>query len=139
MLSLSGQYAAATTEAQRSALLSEGQAVLAAKSPNALGQNVAFCFFHTAGLIVSVVMLHSEIFSKTTAYLGILFNGFGLGFPIGMALAPGNVAVAGTAWIVAVIFWVLWYIGIARTFHRLSVAVEVPLRGNHRPSAASHL
>lgn len=119
MFSLSRQYAAAATDRQRPALLSEGQAVLAAKSPSALGQNVAFVFFHVAGLIVSLVMLRSGVFSKTAAYLGMLFNGFGLGFPLGMALKPGSVAIPMVAWIIAAVFWVFWYIAIARTLRRL--------------------
>lgn len=119
MLALSGRYAAAATDAQRVTLISAGEATLAAKNVNSIGQNVAFVLFHAAGLIVSLVMLRSGIFSKTTAYLGILFNGFGLGFPIGMALRPGNVVIPTVAWITAVIFWVFWYIGIALTFRRL--------------------
>jgi len=119
MLRLSGRYAAATTDAQRAALVSAGEALLASKNVGSTGQNVAFVFFHVAGLILSLVMLRSAIFSKRTAWLGILFNGFGLGFPIAMALAPGSVIIPGTAWIIAVIFWVFWYIGIARTLRRL--------------------
>jgi hypothetical protein len=139
MLALGHQYAAASTDAQQAALVSAGEAVLVAKSPFALGQNVAFVFFHAAGLMVSLVMLRSGIFSKRCAILGMLFNAFGLGFPLSVALAPGSVFLPGAAWTIGVIFWVFWYIGIARTFHRLSAAVKGQLRGNHRPSAASHL
>jgi len=120
MLGLSGQYAAATNDAQRAELVSAGEALLTDKNVGSMGQNVAFVFFHVAGLIVSLVMLRSLIFSKRTAWLGILFNAFGLGFPIALALAPGSVILPGAAWIIGVIFWVFWYIGIARTFHRLA-------------------
>jgi hypothetical protein len=126
MLRLSGHYAAATTDAQRAALVSAGEALLAAKNVGSTGQNVAFVFFHVAGLIVSLVMLRSAIFTKTTAYLGMLFNGFGLGFPIAMALAPGSVIIPGTAWIIAVIFWVFWYIGITLTLRRLGRSQRRP-------------
>ena len=73
-------------------------------------------------------MLRSEVFSNRTAYLGMLFNGFGLGFPLGMALAHGRLIIPGTAWIIAVIFWVFWYIAIARTLHRLARTVSETVR-----------
>jgi hypothetical protein len=119
MLALSGKYAAATTDAQRATLVSSGEAVLTARNVGSIGQNVAFVFFHVAGLIVSLVMLRSGIFSKRCAILGMLFNGFGLGFPLAMALAPGSVFLPGAAWIIGVIFWVFWYIAIALTLRRL--------------------
>lgn len=122
MLALSHRYTAATTDAQRSMLLSTGQALLTVKNPLGLGQNVAFVFVSVAGLIVSAVMLHSRVFSRRTAYMGLLHNAIALGFPIGVALAPGIPAVPGAAWIVSVFFWVAWYVGIARTLRRLGAA-----------------
>lgn len=124
MLALSGRYATAAADAQRAAIVSAGEAVLATKNVGSIGQNVAFVFFHAAGLIVSLVMLRSGIFSRRCAYLGMLFNGFGLGFPLAVALAPGSVVLPGAAWITAVIFWVFWYIAIALTFRRLGRAAR---------------
>jgi len=120
MLTLSSHYAAAATDAHRAALVSTGEAVLAGKNVFSVGQNVAFVFFHVAGLIVSLVMLRSGISSKRCAYLGMLFNGFGLGFPLAVVLAPGNIFLPGAAWVIGVIFWVFWYIGIAFTLRRSS-------------------
>jgi hypothetical protein len=120
VMTLSQRYAAATTDTQRSILAAEGQSLLALKNPTALGQNLAFVLVNVGGLIASIVMLRSGIFSKGTAYVGLLHNGIALGYPIGVALAPGVTAIPGTAWIVAVFFWVFWYIGIARTLCRLA-------------------
>jgi len=122
MLALSHQYAVATSDAQRSMLLSTAQSLLAVKNPLALGQNVAFVFVNVAGLIVSTVMLRRSVFSRRTAYMGLLHNAIALGFPLGVALAPGIPAISGAAWIVSVFFWVFWYIGIARTLRRLGSA-----------------
>lgn len=73
MLSLSDQYAAATTDAQRTTLLAAGQAVLANTSQRVVGGfNVGLFLVSVAGLIVSSVMLHSSPFSRSTAYVGIL-------------------------------------------------------------------
>jgi len=122
MLTLSQQYAAATKDAQRSQLLSKAQALLATKNPAAVGQNVAFVFINVAGLIISTLMLRSGVFSRATAWMGLLHNAIALGYPIGVALAPGIPAIPGAAWIISVFFWVLWYIGIAGTLRRLGSA-----------------
>jgi hypothetical protein len=68
LLSLSDQYAAATTDAQRSMLLAAGQALLAISNPNALGPGtLGFLLVTLAGLIISIVMLQTSIFGKVTA------------------------------------------------------------------------
>ena len=122
MLRLSSQYAVAITDAQRSIILTAGEQVIESESPFAVGQNLAFVLFNAGGLILSTAMLRSSIFSARTGWLGILFNTFALGFPLGVALAPGNQIVPGAAWVIAVLFWVFWYIGIARTLWRLARA-----------------
>jgi hypothetical protein len=119
MLTLSDQYAAATTDAQRSMLLAAGQALLALHNPNVLGQaTLSFFLVTLAGLIISTAMLSSRVFSKGTAYTGILANVFGLGYPLGVALAPSTVVLALVALSLSVsaCFLVIWYLLIA---HRL--------------------
>lgn len=78
MLYLSDQYAAATTDAQRSMLLTAGEAMLA--TFNGTASHVSYVFAALALLTISVVMLRSGIFSKITAYMGIISNIFALGF-----------------------------------------------------------
>jgi len=75
MLSLSHQYAAATTEAEKSIVLAAGQAMLAV-SEGTGGQYAGMPLAWLAGLIFSVVMLRNKAFSKATAWVGIL--GLGL-------------------------------------------------------------
>ena len=69
MLSLSNQYAAATTETQRTMLLTAGQVMLETYT------GTAFDIYYVLNTIVlfifSAIMLRSKLFSKTTAYLGI--------------------------------------------------------------------
>jgi hypothetical protein len=69
MLSLSGQYANATTDAQRSLLITVGQAMLAEGQARAGILLIGFAF-----LVISAVMLRGKVFSKVTAYAGILGN-----------------------------------------------------------------
>jgi len=69
MLSLSGQYASATTDAQRSLLVAAGQAMLVEGQSRTGIPLVEF-----ACLVISVVMLRGNVFSNATAYAGILGN-----------------------------------------------------------------
>ncbi|HXZ05248.1 MAG TPA: DUF4386 family protein [Ktedonobacteraceae bacterium] len=69
MLSLSNQYAAATTTMQRVQFLAAGQAMLATYQGTAF--NVYYILGAIATLIISVVMMRSSIFGKVTAYAGI--------------------------------------------------------------------
>jgi hypothetical protein len=79
MLSLSRQFAAATTDAHRSALLGAGEAVLAATNQRAIGGfNIGLLLVSTAGLISSWVMLRATSFRRSTACIGVLAFGLSL-------------------------------------------------------------
>lgn len=70
MLSLSNQYAAATTEAQRSMFLAAGQVMLASYTGTAF--DVYYVLNAIATLMISGVMLRNTIFGKGTASVGIV-------------------------------------------------------------------
>jgi hypothetical protein len=92
MLSLSEGYAAATTEAQRSAYLAAGESTSAVFHGTAFW--VSYLLGSVGGLIVAAVMLRSTVFSKTAAYLRIASSvlDFGLFVPvIGLSIALGSV------------------------------------------------
>ncbi len=92
MLSLSNQYAAATTEAQRSAFLAAGEALLANTGQRAVsGFNVGLFLVSVAGLIVSSVMLKSESFSRSTAVVGLLAYALSLADYLRQALTASPV------------------------------------------------
>jgi hypothetical protein len=82
MLSLSGQYAAATTEAQKSVFLAAGETLVAVFNGTAF--QVSYFLGSINGLILSIAMLKSSLFSKTTAYARIASSAldFGLFIPI---------------------------------------------------------
>ena len=105
MLSLSNQYAAATTDAQRSMLLASGQSMLAIYEGTAF--YVGNFIGATALLIVSIVMLRNNVFGKATAYVGIIANLLGFGLFI-----PNTVGI--TLSIISVLFLAIWWILIAR-------------------------
>jgi hypothetical protein len=111
MLSLSDRYAATTTDAQRTMLLALGQALLTSLQSSTF--YVSYILMSAAGLIISAVMLRSNnIFSKVTAYVGILASVLGLGLfvpTIGLLLS-----------LISLIPTAMWYILIARRLFRLS-------------------
>jgi hypothetical protein len=75
MLFLSHQYAAASTDAEKSIVQAAGQAILSV-SQGTGGQYLGMPLVWLAGLVLSIVMLHSRAFNKATAWTGIL--GLGL-------------------------------------------------------------
>ena len=120
MLSLSDQYAAATTDAERSMLLAAGQAMLASTSQRAVGGfNMGFLLVSVAGLIVSAIMLRSNIFSKVTAYVGILANGLSLADYFRLAFVPAAGLLILFLAIGSGLLLVVWYILIARRLLQL--------------------
>lgn len=127
MLALSKQYVATTTDAQRAMFLAAGQAVLAIHqnaSYAGSGIYLSFLMVSVAGLIISAVMLQSSIFSKGTAYVGILANGFGLGYYIVFAFAPALVFIPIS---ISAIFLLIWY---------LQVGGRLWALGSHRTAGA---
>jgi len=120
MLSLSHQYAAASTDAQRAMLLAAGEALLAINNPGVIHQGagiyLSLSLVTLAGLIISVVMLRSVLFGKITAIIGILANGIALGYFIALVFAPTLYALPI---IISAPFRVTWYILIARKLFQI--------------------
>jgi hypothetical protein len=116
MLSLSGQYASAATDAQRSMLAAAGQTMLV-EGLNRMG----IFLIDSAGLVISAVMLRSEGFSKA-AYAGVLGNGLMIVFEIILAFVPAwrsaglGIAVCGGLSIMT------WYLMVGRRLLQLGSA-----------------
>jgi hypothetical protein len=119
MLSLSNQYAAATTDAQRSVFLAAGQTVLTNTNQRLLGGfNMGLFLVSVAGLIVSSVMLRSNSFSRLTGYMGILANVVSLADYLREALAP-PVAVALVVILSYALFSGIWFFLVGRRLYQL--------------------
>ncbi|MBA7500966.1 MAG: DUF4386 family protein [Clostridia bacterium] len=128
MLSLSDQYAAATTDAQRSQFLAAGQAMLANTNQRAVeGFNMGFLLVSVAGLIVSAVMLRSNIFSKVTAYVGILASALSLAEYFRLVFVPEAVLLLLFIAIASCLLLLIWYILIARRLFQLGRLEKKPL------------
>ena len=78
MLSLSDKYAAAATDQTRSQLLAAGEAILAADMWHGTGAIIGGILLQSGAVLVSVVMLRTRVFSRTTACVGIVTHGLDL-------------------------------------------------------------
>jgi hypothetical protein len=101
MLSLSNQFAVATTEAQKTMLLAAGQVMLETY------KGTAFDIYYVLNAIVlfifSPVMLRSKLFSRATAYLGFLA---GI-----LMIVPSSAGMLGLYFALAsLIPWAIWLV-----------------------------
>ncbi|HEU5345661.1 MAG TPA: DUF4386 family protein [Ktedonobacterales bacterium] len=111
MLSLSSQYDAATTEAERSRLLAAGQATLAIWQGSAY--DIGYVLGGVAMLIIAVVMLRSAVFSRPTAYIGLLTGA--------LMLIPATAGTVGLVLsLVSLAPALIWDILIARRLFQLA-------------------
>jgi hypothetical protein len=93
LFSLSNQYAAATSEAARSQFLAAGQVILVNTGQRAVGGfNLGLLLVSVAGLIFSMAMLRSTIFSRSIAIWGILANAISLVDYLRQALTDSPIA-----------------------------------------------
>jgi hypothetical protein len=109
MFSLSDQYAAATTEAQRSTFLAAAEAMLATWQGTAF--QAAYILGSFAGIAVGAVMLRSAVFSNVTGWMAILGNAVGLGLYVPVV----GVYIS----VFSVLFLEIWYILISRRLLQL--------------------
>ncbi len=110
MLTLSDRYAAAATDAQKSLVLAAGEGAMSIWQGTSF--QVSYVIGSVAAILISLVMLRSGAFSKTTAYLGVVANVIALGLyvpKIGVYIS-----------IFSVLFLWVWYALIARGFLRLA-------------------
>jgi len=134
MVSLSQKYAAATTEATRAQLLAAGEAILATDIWHGTGAIMGGILVQSGAVLISVVMLRSSVFGKTTAYLGIVMHGLDLAHIVfGVFLPLSGVvlmAIAGP-------LYPIWLFLVGRRL--LQLATTGSTRGNGAPlGTATH-
>jgi hypothetical protein len=113
MLSLGKQYSVATSDVQKAALLSAGQAILAINDPLAsspsTGAYVSLLLIALAGLLFSVLMLSTH---QATAIVGLLASGCDLIYCLTFTLIPlfpVYLFLAGAG-----LFYLIWHLLVAR-------------------------
>ena len=119
MLSLSRQYAAATTDAHRSMLLAAGEALLANTNQRTVGGfNIGLLFVSIAGLVVSLVMLRATSFRRATAYIGILAFGLSLADYL-RQIFTSSLAIALLLILSGAFLLVIWFVLVGRRLLQL--------------------
>ncbi|MGZ7056796.1 MAG: hypothetical protein ACXVK3_14835 [Candidatus Angelobacter sp.] len=117
MISLSQKYAAATTEATRTQFLAAGEAILATDIWHGTGAIMGGILVQSGAVLISAVMLRSSVFSRTTAYLGILMHGLDLAHIVFGLFLPGTgvvlLAISGP-------FYPIWLFLVGRRLLRLT-------------------
>jgi len=109
MLALSGRYAAATTDAERGIFLAAGEAMVATWQGTAF--NASYLLGAAAILIVSVIMMRSDVFGRGAAYSGIIAG-------VTMLLPPTVGIVGIVLSLVSLIPTALWLVFVARGLFR---------------------
>lgn len=88
MVQLSDKFAAATSDAVRNQLLAAGEAIMAADIWHSTGAILGGVLLQCGAVLISVVMLRGAVFSKVTAWLGIVMHGLDLAHILGGLFVP---------------------------------------------------
>ncbi len=117
MVALSDKYAAATSDAVRMQLLAAGEAVMAADIWHGTGAILGGVLVQCGAVLISFVMLRGGVFSKATAWLGILMHGLDLAHIVSGLFLPVSgvvlLAIAGP-------FYPIWFFMVGRRLLQLS-------------------
>jgi hypothetical protein len=120
VLSLSSQFAAATTDAERAVFLAAGQAMFTLFNEQAF--LVSYTMVSAAWLVISVVMLRTTLFSRTTGYAGLLAGTAGI-VAVVLEHLPGPdtfILLAIAVYFAAIVFLGLWVVLAGWRLYRLS-------------------
>jgi hypothetical protein len=115
LMALSGKYAAATSDAMKAHFLAAGEAVLATDIWHGTGAYMGGLFVQTGAVWISVVMLRG-VFSKVTAYFGIVTHGLDL---VHILFAPFLPKLAAIFMIVAGLGYPVWLFLVGRRLLQL--------------------
>jgi hypothetical protein len=121
MVYLSDQYATAATEARQSLLLADGEAVIASDMRHSTGAVMGGVLPQSAAVLISVVMLQSNVFSKVTAYVGILTHGLDLAHILVGFFAPGLGVIL---LVIAGPLYLIWFPLVGRRLFQLGQSVS---------------
>jgi hypothetical protein len=123
MLTLSSKYSAATSDAERILLAAAGEAILAHGEDFTPGVFTGFLFGEAAIIAISVVMLRYGVFTRTTAYAGILGGLFLTVFTVWATFVPVLFEVSMLLAMIGGLSSIAWDILTARTLFQLSNSI----------------
>jgi hypothetical protein len=106
MLSLSKQYAAASSDAERAIFVAAGQSMLTMFNENAF--HMSYLIVSASWLLMSIVMFRSQKFGRINSYAGILAGAAGI-VAVVLELSSTKVLyVAISTYFAAIVFLLVW-------------------------------
>ena len=118
LMALSDKYAAATSDAMKAHFLAAGEAVLATDIWHGTGAYIGGILVQTGAVWISVVMLRG-VFSRATAYVGIITHGLDL---VHIVVVPFLPRVSSVFMIIAGLGYPVWLFLVGRKLFRLGKA-----------------
>ena len=119
MLTLSKQYAAATTDSEKSAIMAAGQVILSNTNQRAVGGfNIGLFLVSIAGLLTSIVMIPSRVISRSSAHIGILAFALSLADYLRQALTQ-SLMIGLLVIILGALFLLIWFVQIGFRLYQL--------------------
>jgi hypothetical protein len=115
-LYLSDKYEAAASDFQRNQLLAAGEAVIASDMWHGTGPRIGGLLLQTGALLFSIIMLRTNVFSRSTAITGIATHGLDLAHIIFGFFSPtlGNIMM-----FIAGPLYLLWFPMVGLRLYRL--------------------
>jgi hypothetical protein len=121
LVPLSDKFAAASTDAMRTQLLTAGEAVMAADIWHNTGAILGGILTQCGAVLISIAMLRGGVFSKATAWLGIVMHGLDLAHIVGGLFLPVSgvvlLAIAGP-------LYPIWFFMVGRRLLQLAARRE---------------
>ncbi len=105
-LNLSDKYSLAADDIQKTQILAAGEAILSTDMWHGTSALIGGLLLQTGGLIISFIMLKSNVFNKITAYTGIFIFGLDLAHIVIGLFLP---IVGGIIMVVAGTFYLVWF------------------------------
>ena len=118
-LHLSDAYHAAANEIEKNTLLAAGQAVYSTDIWHGAGPQIGGILVQTGALIISILMLRGSIFTKLTAFIGILMHGLDL---LHMLIGFFSTSTANLLMFVAGPLYPVWFLLLGLRLFKLSRA-----------------
>jgi len=120
-LYLSDKFAIATSDFQKNQLLAAGESILASDMWHGTGAKIGGLLLQTGALLISIVMLRSNVFNRSTAITGIATHGLDLAHILIGFFAPahGNIIM-----FIAGPLYLIWFPMIGLRLYKLRLAKD---------------
>ena len=120
-LYLSDKFAIATSDIQKNQVLAAGESILASDMWHGTGAKIGGLLLQTGALLISIIMLRSNVFNRSTAITGIATHGLDLAHILIGFFAPafGNIIM-----FIAGPLYLIWFPMVGLRLYKLRLAKE---------------